>query len=350
MKNNDELRVFLEQYDKYNVDILVPTHSEIKKITSKWEEPSYWNKYTTSNGVAAPSPIRMIMTRIKQPEKVVDKVFRKPNIFPSGLSLKSLHDMHDAIGVRIIVYFTSQLPLIDKELRSSGMFKISETTPPEAYLNSDVWTKLGLTHIERKHKESGYSSIHYTVKLNTSVFSDLEKPYIEIQVRTLAQELWCELEHVLSYKPEHRTNLSAKHRLQILSREVSVVDEHFNLLYEDLIHNQQISSYKDSDILTFENAPKVLMEIGIRCVLTELNPILKILFGRGIKTIGELLKIALPRRLSTIRNTFISNLGKAPTNVELISVLVSLKGALTQEVEIERIKYQIAYFKNQLEH
>jgi putative GTP pyrophosphokinase len=287
----------------------------------------------------------MTMTRIKHPDKVVDKIFRKSDIFPKGLSFASLHQMYDVIGARVIVYFSSQLPLIDKELRSSNMFEISEDSPPEAYLNSDILARLGLSHIEQKYKESGYTSIHYTVRLKGNFIPEHERPYVEIQVRTLAQELWCELEHVLSYKPEYRTNLSAKRRLQILSKEVGAIDEHFNLLYEDLIYNQEIASYSDSDILTFENSPKVLMEIGIQCALTELNPILKILFSRDIKTIEDLLNIATPRRLITIRNTFISNIGHAPDNVELISALASLKGAETTEIEIERIKSQIDYHK-----
>lgn len=153
------------------------------------------------------------------------------------------------------------------------------------------------------------------------------------------------MEHVLSYKPEYRTTLSAKRRFQILSKEVGAIDEHFNLLYEDLIHNQEIASYSDSDILTFENSPKVLMEIGIQCALTELNPILKIFFSRDIKTIADLLKVATPRRLVTIRNTYISTIGHAPDNLELISALASLKGAQTKEIEIERVKAQIDYHK-----
>ncbi len=348
MKYNDELKNFLAEYEQYKAKILDPTHEEFKNLLKTWEKPEFWYKYNTGKGVATPSPIRMTLTRIKHPEKVVDKIFRKSDLFPKGLSIASLHDMHDAIGARVIVYFSSQLPLIDRELRNSDMFEISEINPPEAYLNSDIHARLGLSHIEQKNKESGYSSIHYMVRLNRSTIPAQERPYFEIQVRTLAQELWSELEHVLAYKPEYRTNLSAKRRLQILSREVGVIDEHFNLLYEELIHNQEIVSYQDSDILTFENSPKVLMEIGIQCALTDLNPILKILFSRDIKTIGELLKIATPRRLVTIRNNYISTLGDAPDNLELISALASLKGAQTKDIEIERIKSQIDYHKKNI--
>ena len=343
MKYSDELKKFLIAYENYKLKILIPTTIELKDSLTTWEQPNYWKKYTAGNGVAAPSPIRMIMTRIKHPDKVVDKIYRKSDQFKKGLSLESLYDMHDTIGVRVLVYFTSQLPLIDKEIRSAGLFEISKDHQPEAFMNEDILNRLGLSHLQRTTKESGYASIHYTVKLKTSSVKKENRPFFEIQVRTLAQELWCELEHVLCYKPEHRTSLSAKNRLQILSREVSVIDEHFNLLYEDLIHNQQIASYKDSDILNFENAPKVLKEIGIQCTLTELNPILKILFSRDIKSIGDLMKLAIPRRLVTIRNSYVSQLGHAPNNVELISTLVSLNGLKSKQAEIERIKSQIKY-------
>jgi len=348
MKYTNELKKFLDEYEQYKIDLLKPTLDDVNGFLSNWEKSEYWDKYTTGKGVATPSPIRMIMTRIKHPEKVVDKIFRKSDLFPKGLSFESLKNMHDAIGVRVIVYFSSQLSLVDRELRSSNMIEISKDNPPEGYFEPDMLSNLGLSHIEQKHKESGYSSIHYIVRLKDSAVPEQERPYFEIQVRTLAQELWSELEHVLSYKPETRTHFSAKRRFQILSREVGVIDEHFNLLYEELIHNQEVATYQDSDTITFENAPKVFMEIGIQCALTELNPILKILFSRGIYTIGGLLEIATPRRLVTIRNTYISRIGHAPDNLELFSALAVLKGAQTKEIEIERVKSQIDYHQSEI--
>ena len=345
MKRTAELKKFLAEYEQYQIGVLNPTQDEMKKILRDWENPDYWEKYTTGKGVATPSPIRMTMTRIKHPDKVIDKIFRKSDSYPKGVSSTSLHHMYDALGFRVIVYFSSQLPLIDKELRSSSTIEISEEDPPVAFLDMDILGRLGLLHIKQKNKESGYSSIHYTVRLRDSSVPEQERPYFEIQVRTLAQELWSELEHVLSYKPENRTHFSAKRRFQILSREVGVIDEHFNLLYEELIHNQEGATYHDSDTLTFENLPKVLMELGIQCALTDLNPILKILFSRGINKIGDFLKIATPRRLVTIRNTYISTIGHAPNNLEFISALTTLKGAKTKEIEIERVKSQIDFHR-----
>ncbi len=346
MKHADELKKFLVEYKRYERQVLKPTHDGIKKLLNSWENPEYWGKYTSGIGVATPSPIRMTLTRIKRPEKVVDKILRKSDLFNDGLSPKSFHQMSDTIGVRMLVYFSSQLPLIDREIRTSNAIEISEEKPPVAYLNADFLERFGLQHIKQKTKESGYSSIHYTVRLLNSCNAEQDRPYFEIQVRTMAQELWSELEHVLSYKPENRTHFSARRRFQILSREVSAIDEQFNLLYEELIHNQEIATYQDSDPLTFENLPKVLMELGVQCALTDLKPSLKLLFSRGINTIEDILKIATPRRLVTIRNTYISSTGYAPTSLELIAVLAALKGAETKEIEIGRIKSQIDYHQS----
>jgi len=343
-----QLKQFLSDYERYEVEVLKPTEGDIQNLLSRWENPEYWEKYAIGEGVATPSPIRMALVRIKHPEKVVDKIYRKPDLFPGGLCSQSIHRMHDAIGVRVIVYFTSQLPLIDKELRSSGHFEISEDTPPEAYSTPDLLKRSGLDHIEQKNKESGYASIHYTVRLKDSALPDQERPCFEVQVRTMAQELWSELEHVLAYKPENRPHFSAKRRLQILSREISSIDAQFNLLYEELIHNQEIAGYQESDRLNFENLPKVLMEVGVKCSLQNLNPIMKLLASRGVNRVKDLLQIATPRRMETIRNTYMSSLGRAPGILELSAALAALKGVDDDEIETERIKSQIEYHQSDI--
>jgi len=348
MKYTNELKQFLEAYEQYELDILKATQEDTLNILHQWEKPEYWEKYATGTGVATPPPLRIALTRIKHPEKVADKIFRKPDMFPEGLSPASIYRMQDTFGVRVIVYFASQLPLIDKELRSSGLFDISTENPPEAYLSPDQLKRIGLTHIEQKNKESGYSSIHYTVKLKNSSLPPEKRPYYEIQVRTMAQELWSELEHTLAYKPENRTHFSAKRRLQILSREIGAIDEQFNLLYEELMHSQETATYQDEDRLNFENLPKVFLEVGVKCTLVDLNPILKLFRSRGVDTIKDLLLIATPRRLETIRNTYISSLGCTPDSLELSSALAALKGVKSEEVEIERIKSQIEYHQSKI--
>lgn len=47
-----------------------------------------------------------------------------------------------------------------------------------------------------------------------------------------------------------------------------------------------------------------------------------------------------------IRDIYVSTIGHAPDTLELISVLVTLKGSLTKEIEIERVKSQIDYHQS----
>lgn len=345
MELSKELNKFLKAYSLYERNVLIPTLNEVRVGLHEMERTEFWKKYTTGKGVATPSPIRQTMSRIKDSDKVVEKIFRKPELFPEKLSFNSLRQMHDTIGIRIVVYFSSQLSLIDRELRNSSFFELDENTPPEAFLEPEKLLRLGLSHIECKQKESGYTSIHYMARLKESTIPLEDRPVFEIQVRTLAQELWSELEHVLSYKPETRPHFSARRRFQILSHEISVLDEHFNLLYEELIHNQETVMFKDTDVLTFENTPKVLSQVGVQCALTELNPILKTLYTREIRTVGEFLKIATPLRLTTIRNNYVSITGHAPDNIELISTLSILNDVVSKEAEIERIKASIRFQK-----
>jgi putative GTP pyrophosphokinase len=345
MKSTKELQNFLEEYEKYIDTVLKPAHEEIRTQFGQWLDPIYWSSIIKGKG-SYPLPIRALYTRIKRPERVVDKILHKSDEYPKGLSPESFFKMHDTIGVRVIVFFLSQLPYIDRELRTSKSIEISEKLVPEAYWNEDQLKLYGLSHLERKEKESGYSSIHYVLRLTNSSIPLEALPWFELQVRTLAQELWCEMEHILAYKSEKRTNFSAKRRFQILNREISAVDEHFNLLYEELVQNQEKVKYHDKDLLSAENLPSVFNEINIKCAQQDFNSILALLQSRSVNTVGDLLKLASPKRLETINNTYISKIGRPPDSFELIASLGALQRVKDRKNEAAFVTSQIEYSKS----
>jgi len=59
---------------------------------------------------------------------------------------------------------------------------------------------------ERSFREFGYESIHVLVRVPDEVAQQLcphlERNVIEIQLRTILQEAWAEVEHELVYKAE----------------------------------------------------------------------------------------------------------------------------------------------------
>lgn len=341
MKNSDSIRRFLEEYRQYVREVLEPAYDELKSLFKLWESPGYWSKYTGKNRLPAPSPIHHTRIRIKRPESVVDKIIRNPTRYPAQLSLESLKKMDDALGGRIVVPFLSDLPLIDRELQQNGQVEISPEAPPVAYLTRDLLLRLGLTHLTEHPKESGYSAIHYVVRARESAIAEAERPWIEIQVRTLVSDLWAEIEHLLGYKPGKHTSFAVRKQFQILASQLTAIDEHFNFLYTELSRFQEIVAYEEFHPLNPENLPAVLNEIGVSCAQKEIDVLLKILASRGISLVGDLLSEGTPRRIETIRNVFLGHKGQLPTNFETIATLATIKGIRDENAMVESIKARI---------
>jgi putative GTP pyrophosphokinase len=323
--------------------VLQPTQAEIETVLAQWQQPEHWVKYKRTNKIPIPTPVRTTYCRIKRPEQVVDKIYRKPENFPDGLCQQSFRKMHDTIGVRVLVYFLSHLPLIDREFRGSGELEISEEELPTAYMSADQVRVLGLDHLKQVEKESGYSSVHYSLRLKNSEVPERDRPWFEVQVQTVAQELWSVMEHHLGYKPGKRTNVAARRQFKILSKLLGAIDDHLNFLYEELNRYQEELTFEDADLLNVENLPSVLAELGISCAQRDINNILKFLYSRGVETPRHLLELATPNRLAIIRNTYLSTTGRLPSNLEVIATLAALRGAEDEQAEIERVKSQIAY-------
>jgi putative GTP pyrophosphokinase len=342
-QNTKEFKTFLNSYQQYIKKIITPTKTEIDRILYEWLKPKYWDQYSWGQGIPIPTPIQSAFARIKRPEQVLDKILRKPDQFPDGIKNSSYKKMSDVIGVRIVVYFLRHLPLVDRELRKAKLVELSKDRLPLVYMSENQAKILSLDHYNNVEKESGYRSIHYIVRLKNSVIPLRSRPYFEIQIRTMAQDLWSILEHYLGYKPLKRTNSFAKTQLKLLSKLVGVIDENFNFLYEELSRSQDEHEYNTDEILTSEALPSVLAEIGLSCAQQDINNILKFLYSRGIEKVKQLLKLATNERMEIIRNTYLSILGRSPTNLEIIATLANMRGAKNEKEEKQRIKLQIEY-------
>jgi putative GTP pyrophosphokinase len=363
----DTRRRFFEEYKSYAEEILFPTQREVKAILDEWKKPDYWipNRAPVnptplvSSGVigetesigkrqrgAAPSPIHRVRLRVKRAESVEDKILRRPDVFTTGLSSDSFRKMNDTLGVRVILYFLSYLPLIDRELRKlNDILEISEENPPKAYLSDGLTRRLSLVHLNPTEKESGYASIHYNLRLKDSAIPHDRRPWFELQVRTLVEDVWGEIEHVLGYKPEKRTSFAVRRQFQLISNHLGVIDEHFNFLHGELTRIQEEVEYDESAPLNAENLPPELSSMGLGCAQSEIDGLLKVLISRKIPTVAALREVATPRRVDVIRNTFYNVEGRPPRNFEFVAHLATLVGCDEENEMIARIKEQIDYLK-----
>lgn len=124
-------------------------------------------------------PIEHILARIKSDESMRDKCRRKglPETAESALN-----ELYDALGVRIVCAFLSDVYAVRDHIAVCPHFSVIE---------------------ERDYimhaKPNGYRSYHMILR------SD-EGYYAEVQVRTISMDTWAALEHHLQYKKPHVGN------------------------------------------------------------------------------------------------------------------------------------------------
>lgn len=123
-----------------------------------------------------------INTRIKKPQSIIKKMENR------GLELtykEMIENINDIAGIRIIC------PL------KKDIFSVKELV-----------SKMPGVHILKEKdyitnpKKSGYSSYHIIVEVPVTLSQNLIYVKVEIQIRTIAMDLWSSLEHKMKYKAE----------------------------------------------------------------------------------------------------------------------------------------------------
>lgn len=339
-----DLAEFLKIYEKYAKEVLAPTKNELDFLFEKWRD-SQWNG-SCNGGSPTRSPICHVSSRVKRPESVVDKInLDRLNVFPSKLCKKSLRTLNDTVAGRIIVYFLSDLPLLHEAIITDENIRVSTDNPPTAYLTQDLASRINIKDINIKTKESGYNAIHYIVKFKDSKVEPEYRPWFEIQLKTLTEHVWAEVEHLLGYKPEAGPSDIIKKQFKIIGKHLCAIDEHFDLLFDDMKRAQQGAKYAPEDILNPENLASVLSNVGLCCAQNEVGRMLKIFESWGIKYVNEIVDLATTERLSLIRNIYLSELDYSPDSSEIIANLVVLKGISDSTQMISSIKTQIEFHK-----
>lgn len=161
--------------------------------------------------------IHTIKSRLKDTEHLKDKLERKWSAGTLITSENLFEKITDLAGVRILHLYQDQFPFIHQQIMNQIESKewflheapIAYSWDPEA---NTFFEGLGLTP---RIKDTYYTSIHYVVKPK-----DDSNFCCEIQVRTLFEEIWGEIDHTINY-PHPVENQSCREQLRVLSKLVS---------------------------------------------------------------------------------------------------------------------------------
>ena len=128
------------------------------------------------------NPIEMIKSRIKSPESIIEKLYRKD--FP--ISMESvLENINDVAGIRVICSFIDDIYEVAHMLVSQDDVKLVEI---KDYIKNP--------------KENGYRSYHMIVEVPVFFTNRKQCMRVEVQLRTIAMDFWASLEHQMKYKKD----------------------------------------------------------------------------------------------------------------------------------------------------
>jgi len=161
--------------------------------------------------------VHTVKSRKKSRPSLKDKCTRKLNKGKTVTGQNCFDEIEDFFGIRLLHLHLDQLPKIHAFLNNKNdnkEFIFGET--PKAY-TWDPEFKVILEDLgfDVEFKDSLYTSVHYILK--NSEDSPIR---CELQVRTLFEETWGELDHWMNY-PVTTENMALREQLLVLSRVVT---------------------------------------------------------------------------------------------------------------------------------
>ncbi len=167
--------------------------------------------------------VHSLRYRLKDVDHLIEKVERKneddarlePAKRKGQITADNLFSrITDIAGVRVLHLHISQFERIHNALIAKideGEFTLFE--PPKAYTwdpeSGEYFDKL---KVRRELKESYYTSIHYVLRPNSK-----SQATCEVQVRTLLEEVWGEVDHTMNY-PYPTPDPHCREQIRILAR------------------------------------------------------------------------------------------------------------------------------------
>ncbi len=245
-----------------------------------------------------------ITYRTKEVYSLKQKIKRK---IIDGRDYQGLDDIVDIAGVRIIVYFKNDIEkierIIQEEFRLHKKYNVDQMNVGE-----------------QGRYESGYTSTHRVVSLNKKrlklkeyrAFVDLK---CEVQIRTLLQHTWAQVEHGIGYKPEVSESGETRTEIKKLFREAAMLLERADDTFVEIhnVHQETLERYSNKIQNKRLNIP--INYESVRSYILKSEASHKLSEGDLDLLVHAYIKRAEDKRLTTIKALDIY-LAHKPTDME----------------------------------
>lgn len=153
-------------------------------------------------------PVMGIEHRVKGEKSLEGKLYR------SGEWYQKLEDLTDLVGARVICYFADDVDKIGKLVEQCFTVDWENSSDKRALISADTF---------------GYLSLHYTCTLSPEGGYPEEICGIrfEIQIRTILQHAWAQIEHDLGYKSQFGVPRTVTREFARLAGLLELADDEF---------------------------------------------------------------------------------------------------------------------------
>ena len=159
------------------------------------------------------NPIHHVQTRIKAFSSICEKLARKG--YDISCESAQAH-LYDIAGMRIVCPTVQDVYAVARMVREiQGVYVVRERD----YI--------------RMPKDNGYRSLHIVLNVPVCLIEGTRYVPVEVQVRTLAMDVWASMEHDLCYKRESDCAPKAMKEMQRLSRRMAEVDARLSALQKE---------------------------------------------------------------------------------------------------------------------
>lgn len=199
-------------------------------------------KLAIENSAPLMRHVHSVRWRTKDSDHLRDKLFRNfLKTKEDGAKFEITRDnlferINDLAGFRILHLHSEQIVEIDQQLQNLFReFRYELVEKPQARTWDDEYREFyKQAGIEPIDSPKMYTSVHYVIASNSET-----KVTCEIQVRTLAEELWGEVDHSMNY-PYESELLACREQIKVLARVTSscsrLVDSIFRTSREGSAH------------------------------------------------------------------------------------------------------------------
>jgi putative GTP pyrophosphokinase len=181
------------------------------------------------------NPIEHVKARLKSPESIVKKVYRKGYDFSLPVIKEKIKDI---AGIRITCSFLSDIYELSKMLANQKDIRVVDY---KDYIKNP--------------KPNGYQSLHLILEIPIFMSDREELTYVEVQIRTIAMDFWASLEHKIYYKYNKEIPGHMIDELKEAATMAAGLDRKMERLHKEIIEIKQADQAEEAEhmLLNLQN-------------------------------------------------------------------------------------------------